>query len=127
MIGKLLGVASVGSALASVGLMQRFLSGITKVVILAVVSAFMLCALLAGGFTMAYFCLVHYGLDQFAAGIAVGIVAFFITAALVTLTIVQLRQLRDLTQHILHPYRIDLPDIGNVANAFIDGLLNRRA
>jgi len=127
MIGKLIGVATVGSTLASVGLLHRFLSGIAKIVILSVISAFMLCALMAGSFYMAYFFLVHYGLDPYAAGITVGIAASLITLALVVLTIIQFRQLHDLTHRSLHPYRAGFPEIGNVAHAFIDGFLNQRS
>lgn len=125
MIGKLLGVATVGSTLASVGLLNRFLLGVTNMVILAIVCAFMLCALLAGGFYMAYLCLVHYGLDPYVAGIALGIVALFVTIALITLTISQIRQMRELLpSRQLHRYASGLSDLGHVADAFIEGFLN---
>jgi hypothetical protein len=128
MIVKLLGTATVGSAMAvaSAGLLQRFLSGLASIVILSIVSAFMLCVLLAGGFSMAYVCLVHYGLDPYAAGITVGIAAFFITIALVVATIAQIRQLRGLPHRSLDKYRSHWPDIANVADAFIDGFLNHK-
>jgi len=124
MIGKLLSVATVGSTLAGVGLIHRFLSDIAGIIILAIVSAFMFCILLAGGISVAYFCLVHYGLDPYAAGITMGIVAFFITISFVTLTVHKLNQLRDLTHRSLNPAKLGLFDISNVTHAFIDGFLN---
>lgn len=126
MIGKLLGLATIGSAVASVGLLHRFLSNIAGIIVLSIVSAIMLCVLLAGGFYLAYFCLVHYGLDPYAAGITVGTVLFFVTFMLIILTMTQLQRLRDLTHSGLYSQRTGLPDIGNIANAFIDGFLNHK-
>jgi len=126
MIDKLLGAATAGSTLAGVGLLHRFLSGIASIVILSIVSAFMLCALLAVSFCMAYLSLVHYGLDPYAAGIAVGIAAFCITLALVAASMQKLRQLGSLSHPILQRYGTNWPDIGKIADAFIDGLLNHK-
>jgi hypothetical protein len=126
MIGKLLGVATVGTTVASVGLMHRFLSGMAKIMVLAIVSAFMVCAMLASVFTMTYFCLVHYGLDPYVAGITLGIVALFLTIALVMVTVDQIRHLRDLSHFSLRKFRSDWPDIGNIASAFIDGFLDHK-
>jgi len=55
MISKLLGVASVGSVLASANIMHRFLSSMAKIMVLAIVCAFMLCALMVGVFVALYF------------------------------------------------------------------------
>jgi len=126
MLSKILGAATVGSALASVGLLQRFLSGIATLVILSVISAFMICALLAGGFYMAYHWLVLYGLDAYAAGMTIGIIVFLITAGLVALTMSQICRLRELPYHNLSPYGHSLPDVGHVVSAFIDGFLNHK-
>ena len=126
MLGKLLGVATVGSTLASVELIHRFLSGITKIIVLAIVSAFMLCALVISAFIVFYFSLVHYGLDPYVAVITIGAVAVFITTTLVLVTIDQTRQLRDLPHFSLCNFKNDLPDIGHIIRAFIDGLLSPR-
>ncbi len=126
MLGKLLGVATVGSALASVGLLHRFLSNIVTIVILSIVSGFMLSVLITGGFYLAYLGLVHYGLDPCVAGITVGIMIFLVTAALVIFVIARLRQMRDLMHSSSHSHGADLLDMGNVVIAFIEGFLNHK-
>ncbi|MFA4846364.1 MAG: hypothetical protein WC654_07485, partial [Patescibacteria group bacterium] len=83
MISNLLGVASVGSVLASANIMHRFLLSMAKIMVLAIVCAFMLCALMVGVFVMLYFSLVHYGLDPAVVAIALGAVALLLTVALV--------------------------------------------
>jgi uncharacterized membrane protein YczE len=124
MIGKLLGIATVGSTLAGVSLVHRFLFDAVGIIILTIITAFMFCILLAGGFCIAYFGLVHYGLDPYVAGMTVGLVAFIITAVLIMLTANKLNQLRDLTHHSLNPAKLGLLEVSNAALAFVDGFLS---
>jgi hypothetical protein len=126
MIGKLLGAASVGSTLAGIGLLHRFLSDVASIIFLAIVSAFMLCAVLTGCIYMVYLYLVRSGLDPYAAGVTIGIVALLVATLFVVLTIGQIRQLRELPYRGLHRYKSGLSDVGHVADAFIDGFLNPR-
>lgn len=125
-MGKLLDVASIGSALASAGMMHRFLSGMAKTMLLVTLSAFMLCALLANVFIMAYFCLVHYGLDPFASVIALSLVALMINIAFLLAVVSQLRQLRNMSRFSLGKLKSDWPDLGNIIGAFVDGYLSNK-
>ena len=124
MLGKLLGLVTVGGTLASVGVMHRFLLSMVNIIILAIASAFMACALLASMFYTAYFCLVRYGVPAYDAGIMLSATALLITTVLTVMTIWKLRQLRDLSCHGLHKDGEGLPDIGKVAVAFLEGFLN---
>lgn len=124
MLSKFLGFATVGSALASVGLLHRFLSGMATIVILSVVSAFMCCVLLASGMYMAYSSLVFYGLDPYVAGITMAAIVFAITVILAALLIEQIRRLRELPYHHLNAGVAGLPDLSHIAGAFVDGFLN---
>lgn len=126
MISNLLGVASVGSALASAGIMHRFLLSMAKIMVLAIVCAFMLCALMVGVFVLLYFGLVHYGLDPTAVAMALGAVAFLLTVALAAATTYQLRRFRDHSAYSSSKSKSALPDLGSIVNAFIDGFLRSK-
>lgn len=124
MLGKLIGLATIGGTIASVGMLHRFLSGIASIVMLAIVSGFMLCALLTGGFYLGYLGLVRYGLDPAIAGSIIGVIALIITVMLVTLTYVRLNRLREMSRKDL-PSPIANPfDLTRLTTAFIDGFLN---
>ena len=123
MLGKLLGLVTVGGTLASVGVMHRFLLRMVNIIILAIASAFMACALLASMFYTAYFCLVRYGVPAYDAGIMLSATALLITTVLTVMTLWKLRQLRDLSCHGFYKDGEDRPDIGKVAAAFIEGFL----
>jgi len=123
-ISKLLGVATLGSTLASVALLRRFLSGVTSVVALVIVTAIMGCVLLLGALGAAYLGLVHYGLDPYVAALTVAAFMFLVVATLMGFTIIRLRHLRELPYHDLHPEIPNLSRISDIANAFMDGLLN---
>jgi hypothetical protein len=126
MIGKLIGVATAGSTLAGVTLLRRLLYDGANIIMLAVVSAFMFSLMVLGVFVTAYACLVHYGLDPFVSGVTVGVVAFFVTIILFTLTVHKLNQLRDLTHKCLNTSKLGALDINGLTHSFIDGFLNSR-
>lgn len=126
MISNLLGVASVGSVLASANIMHRFLSSMAKIMVLAIVCAFMLCALMVGVFVVLYFGLVHYGFDPAAVAMALGALALLLTITLAAATTHQLRRFRDHSAYSSSQSRGDWPDLGGIANAFIDGFLNSK-
>ncbi len=126
MISNLLGVASVGSVLASANIMHRFLSSMAKIMVLAIVCAFMLCALLVAVFVALYFGLVRYGLDPVDVTMALGAVALLLTITLVAATAHQLRRFRDHSAYSLPKSNSPWPDLGSIVNAFIDGFLNSK-
>lgn len=126
MISNLLGVASVGSALASASIMHRFLSSMARIMVLAIVCAFMLCALMVGVFMVLYFGLVHYGFDPTSVAVALGTVAILLTIALAAATAHQIRRFRDRSAYSLSRSSNGLPDLGNIANAFLDGFLRSK-
>ncbi len=124
MLGKLLGLATVGGTLASVGVMHRLLLSMVNIIIMAIAGAFMACALLASMFYTAYFCLVRYGVPSYDAGFMLSATALLITSVLTVIILWKLRQLRDLSRYGLHKDGEGLPDIGKVAIAFLEGFLN---
>jgi len=126
MIGKFLGIATIGSTMAGAGFVNRLLVATAQFMILAIVCAFMFCASLACVFTILYFFLLQLGVAPYSAGISVGIVALLVTGALAAVTFYQLRQLRKLSHHSLRGLGGHVPDIGHVVAAFMDGFLNKK-
>ena len=126
-VEKLLGVATIGGALANVALLERFLTGITHVVALSVISGLMICLLLIGTFFGLYFGLTHYGLDPTVAALTVGALAFLITLGIIGLTVLKLRQLQELPVHAIHASMPVLAHLSSLAAAFIEGLLEQPA
>jgi len=122
MIGKLLDVLTVGSTVVNVTLLHRFMTGIASIVMLAVVSAFILCAILVGGFTLAFFGLVHYGLDPYAAGITLGILGLVAACAMIVITRARIRFLLELPSNNLSRHGHLLSDVNPIIDAFIEGL-----
>ena len=126
MLGKLLGIATVGSTLASVGLMHRLLVATAQIMVLVIASAFMLCASLLALFYIIYLGLLQCGVPPDVAAITLGVAALLVTAALVMLTLEQLRQLRVFQQRQMLGAGNAWPEVGNIAMAFVDGFLNHK-
>ncbi len=124
MLGKLLSIATVGSTFANVALLRRFLSGVTGVVALVVVSAIMGCVILVAGLAAAYFGLIHYGLDPYAAALTIAVFMLLIMGLLIGLTAVRLRHLRELPYHDMYQELPSLSRVAGITDAFLDGLLN---
>ena len=124
MIGKFLGLISIGRTAAGAEILRRFLLAAANVLTLAIVGAFMICALLASVFYMVYFGLVQYGVDPQHARALLSI--FVLVAALVVMgiTVHQRHKLFDLSQAGLPGRGKECPDIVRVVEAFIDGFLN---
>jgi hypothetical protein len=125
-VNKLLGLATVGSTLANVTLLHRFLSAATTIVTLTVLSACMCCILLAGGFYAVYAGLIHYGIEPYTAALAVGALVVVLTVVIVTLTIYRVKRLRELPYYSGPRHMPQLSHIQSAAHAFMDGLLNPR-
>jgi hypothetical protein len=126
-VEKLVGVATIGGALANVALLQRFLTGIAHVVALSVISGLMVCLLLLGSFFGLYFGLTHYGLGSTVAALMIGAFAFLITSGIIGLTVLKLRQLQELPVHATHAPMPVLAHLSSLAAAFIEGLLEQPA
>ena len=126
MLGKILSVATVGSALANQGLLHRCFFSAINVLVLAIVSAFMLCMLLIGSLALAYLGLIHYGVDPSSAGIVLGLLVLSITLILMAIAYNQMQKIRKLSHQSLLSVGSDLPDVGNIVMAFIDGFLNNK-
>lgn len=126
MISKLLGIANIGSLLANTGIMHRFLSSMAKIIVMAIVCAFTLCALLAGVVVMLYFVLVSYGFDPAAVIVTLGAAALILMVTLALATTHHLRRFRDHSAYIFPSAHSKWPDLGNIANAFIDGFLGSK-
>ena len=93
MFGKLIGLLSIGSSVANVALVRRFLEGIVGAIALTILSAIMAGALLVGGLYGLYMGLTRHGLDPDAALITMGAISVLLTATLVGLALTRLRQL----------------------------------
>ena len=121
MLGKLMGLATLGSGLANVRLLQRFLSGVATVIALTIVSAILVGMLLVSAFIGAFFLLTHLGLDPVAAGILVLVTVFIAIGSCVALTVIRIQELRDIPNQTLN---FDLPGMSSVigiVEAFVHG------
>jgi hypothetical protein len=122
MLEKLLGLATIGSTFASVSLLHRFLSRLAIVLALTIISALMAGVLLIGMFYGLFCLLTAYGLTHATSLILVGMLVFILTAALVLVTLQQLRQIKSLQPS---PFKQTFPSlsyIGSIAEAFMQGL-----
>lgn len=115
-------MATLGGNLASYVLLHRFLSHFISLVVLAIVSAFMVCGLIAGGLVLAYLWLLQDGNNALAAAVMLGVLAILAAALLVTATMLRLRQLQDLPVEKIVKRVAKMPNI--LAQAFLHGFLN---
>jgi len=122
MLDKLIGLTTIGSTLAGLTMLQRFLAGVTGVLALTVVSALMSGLILMGGFITAYFTLVHYGVEPMLAALTVTSATCMVTALLIIFTLIKVRRLKEMSQHHLYRDVPSLAHIGDIASAFIKGL-----
>jgi len=126
-IEKILGIVGVGSTIANISLLKRFLSGVTVVIALTAISSTLAGMLMILGFYGLYLSLLHYGLQPQAAMVTVSGIATLITVALGGLAVLRWRQLRDMPNLMQESPVIN--QISKIAHAFVDGLLtdpNRR-
>jgi len=118
LLGNLFRMATAANAIASVGLMNRFLTVIAKVVIFSIICAFLICGILACLFFLSYTLLVAGGLNPFLAVIVLASIAILIIALFVLIIIDNIRNLR----HRL--YCRNSPGIRSAAAAFAEGFLS---
>ena len=123
MIGKLMGLASLGSGLANIRLLQRFLSGVATVIALTIVSAILVGMLVASTFIGIFFLLTHFGLDPTAAAILVIVAVLLLIGLLVNLTLLRIRELRDIPNNA---FNFEVPSVAKVVTvveSFIEGFI----
>ncbi len=123
-IDKVLGIAGMGSTIANVSLLKRFLSGVTTVIALTAISSTMAGMLLLTAIYGLYLGLIHYGLEPVAAVVAMGSLALIITAILAWMAVMRWRELRELPHIMTHGPLMG--QVNRIADAFVDGLLSRR-
>ena len=123
MIEKLLSIATVGSAFANAGILQRLIVDVTKLMALTIITAIMGCTLLIGLFTGIYYSLIHFGLEPFAAAATLIGFMFLLTLLLIAFTVTRLRQMRSVHFVQLHRDIPGLSRIVGIGEAFIDGFL----
>jgi peptidoglycan/LPS O-acetylase OafA/YrhL len=124
MLGKLLGLAAVGSAFAGIPPLHRILSSILILLFLMAVTAFMLCAVVVGGFVILYFCMLHHGVDAYTAEMILGFAACLVAGTLAALTWARLQRLQGLLSPNILKRASGVSGISTLAFAFIDGFLN---
>jgi hypothetical protein len=107
--------------------MHRFLASMAQIMILAIVSAFMLCASLAVLFYIGYCGLIWFGAPPNLAAALLGFAVFLTTGVLVAVTLGQLRQLRRFSHRMMHGQKSGSFDASNIVLAFADGFLNKKA
>jgi len=122
--GKLLDITTLGSTVTGFALLQKFLSRLTVIVALTIISSIMVVVLMMAGFYAVYVSLVYYGVAHQAAMVTTGGIALLVTLTLIGITVSRLRQIRN-----IHHLMLDLPVISNIrslADSFIEGFFSRR-
>jgi hypothetical protein len=120
-----MGLASIGSSLANVSLLHRFLEGIISLIALTIVSAMMAGMLILTGLYGIYVVLTRYGLTPDAALVTIIALGLAITLALVSLTYARLRHLRSLPELILPRNFLPLARTARLTQAFMEGFRSR--
>lgn len=124
-VDKLLGIAGMGSTIANISLLKRFLSGIAVVIALTAISSTMMGMLLIAGFYALYLSLVHHGLDPSIAALTVGGGALLIVIVLGIFAVIRWYELRDMPR-LLYMEAPIINRAHKLADAFINGLLSER-
>lgn len=128
MLGKLLGIASLGGTVAGLTMLQKFLAAITTIVTLTIISAMMGGLFLICGFSLLYLELTRYGLDPAVALMLIGGVVFVITLTLVVLAVLRIREMQDMP--VLSLVQRNAPTLAHaqeIAESFLSGLLSTKS
>lgn len=124
-LGKVLGLISVGKAFSVTPMYKKFLSGVAAVAALTVISGMMIGTLLVGSLYAAYKGFLYSGMDPQAALIVTAGIAIIVTIVLIATTISYLRSLFDVPKRLLQAESPMASQVGGLADAFFDGLLTR--
>jgi MFS superfamily sulfate permease-like transporter len=124
-VDRLLGLAGMGSTIANISMLKRFLSGIAVVIALTAISSTMAGMLLIAGFYALYLTLIHHGLDPSLAALTVGGGALTIVIVLAIWAVLRWYELRDMPR-LLYTEAPLIHRATKLADAFINGLLAER-
>jgi hypothetical protein len=116
----------MGSAVANISLLKRFLSGIAVIIALTAVGSTILGMLLIAGLYALYISLIHHGLDPAVAALTASGIALAVVIALATVAIMRWYQLRDMPRLFEGMEAPIIGRVGRLADAFIAGLLAER-
>ncbi|HUY69356.1 MAG TPA: hypothetical protein VMV79_08655 [Alphaproteobacteria bacterium] len=123
-IGKLVDLTTVGGTVTGIALLQRLIPRLAIIVALTIISSMMIVALMMAGFYAVYAGLLSYGLTSGAAMAATGGIALLVTLLLVGVTVIRMRQIRDVRRALLNmPIVAEAVDL---ADAFVEGFLSRQ-
>ena len=123
MLEKLLGLAMLGSSLANVTLLHRFLSRVVVVVALTIISALFTGVLFLAALYGVYYALTYYGLAPQAAVSLIAIFVVLVTALLIAVMANQLQKIREIPHSLPSSGLPSFSQLGGITEAFIDGLL----
>ena len=124
-VDKLLGLAGMGSTIANISLLRRFLSGVAVVIALTAISSTIAGMLLIAGFYALYLSLIHHGLDPSLAALTVGGGALIIVIVLAIFAVLRWYELREMPR-LLYMETPIISRASKLADAFINGLLAER-
>lgn len=121
MFERLLSLATLGSTLTSAAHLHRFLSHFALVVVLAVMSSIMSSVFVVGLFFASYYILTSYGLNPHVTLIGLGLLATIGLTSLITVTLIKLRLLREMTSNALPEGLPRFSEVRSIGKAFMDG------
>lgn len=106
-------------------LFQRLLGGIAAVMVLALIASVLTGVLVIGGLYAIYLTLIAYGLDTQAAAISLAVVTLVLIAGCFGGAVLCARNLRTVMRRMMIMESPVAYRAGTVANAFVDGLMDR--
>ncbi len=127
MLGKIAALAVMHKTIpAGTSLFQRLLVGLAAALALSLIASLLAGALIIGTAYYAYNVLVERGLDADAAFFSVGFFVLFLFVMMLVAAVACVRSLRDLPRRILDQEAPLTHRAGNIASAFIDGLMTHK-
>lgn len=120
MLEKILNLVTVGSSLASAGIVQRHITAALQNLIAWVACILALFVMLVSALIMVYFAMIHYGVDPAVAGMELCALAFALASLVVVLAVFHLRAGKKILQPDLKSEQ-GLPDIRTMIVAFMNG------
>lgn len=125
-IGKILGLISIGGAIAESPLPRKLLSGMATVAGLTVVTGMMIGTLMVGALYAAYYALVDYGVSPESALVTVAGIATVITIILISVTVHYVKSLFEMPRLLPESQSSSIAGkVTGIADSFVDGLLTR--
>lgn len=128
LIGKIVGLLSIGGAIAESPMPRKLLSGMATVAGLTVVTGMMIGTLLVGSLYAGYRGLMYYGMTSESALVTVAGIAAVITIVLVSVTVRYVKSLFDMPR-LMPDMQAGAGGIAGkaagLADSFMDGLLTR--